>query len=81
MEDVFVLLDDVLIISTDWDDHIRTLDEFLKRCIENGITLKPSKTKIAMEAIDYLGFRLSRDGIEPLREKIDAIIQQPISRS
>ena len=81
MENVFVLLDDVLIISTDWHEHLKTLDEFLNRCIQNGITLKPSKTKIAAEAIDYLGFRLSRDGIEPLQEKIQAIIKQPIPKS
>ena len=81
LENVFVLLDDVLIISTDWDDHLRTLDEFLNRCIEHGITLKPSKTYLAAESIDYLGFRLSRNGIEPLKAKVDPILQYPLPKT
>ena len=81
LENVFVLLDDVLIISTNWDDHLRTINEFLQRCIENGITLKPSKTYLAQESIDYLGFRLSREGIAPLKAKVDPIIDYPLPKT
>ena len=81
LDNVFVLLDDVLIISTDWEDHLHTLDQFFQKCIENGITLKPSKTYLAAESIDYLGFRLSKEGIEPLKSKIEPIINYPLPRT
>ena len=77
----FVLLDDVLLISTSWDEHKKLLAEFLSRCIEHGMTLKPSKTHIAADSIDYLGFKLSKDGIEPLPAKIQPIINFPAPRT
>ena len=77
----FVLLDDIVFISMSWAEHKDLLAEFFRRCEEQGLTLKPSKTFLAAEKIDYLGFVLTRDGISPLKEKIDPIIQYPAPKT
>lgn len=77
----FVLLDDVLLIATSWEDHKKQVKALLDSCIEYGITLKPSKTNIAKSSIDYLGFRLSKEGIEPLKSKVTPILNYPAPKT
>ena len=77
----YVLLDDVLILSTSFEDHLQKLSAFFDRVIEAGLTLKPSKTFIAMENVDYLGFKLSKDGIEPLEDKVKPILDYPTPKT
>ena len=43
-----VYLDDVVIHSTSWDDHVRHLREILGRLGKVGLTVKPKKCQIAM---------------------------------
>lgn len=73
----FVLLDDVLLIATSFEEHQEQIKKLLQSCMEWGITLKPSKTHICKDEIDYLGFKLSKDGIEPLKSKVDPILNYP----
>ena len=81
MKNTYVLLDDVLFLSTSWTEHVKLLEEFFNRCMKVGLTLKPSKTYIGMEEVDYLGFRINKDGIQPLKEKIEPIINFPQPRT
>jgi hypothetical protein len=77
----FVLLDDVLMIATSWEAHKQQVNALLDRCIDFGVTLKPTKTHIAKASIDYLGFRLSKEGIEPLESKVIPILNYPAPKS
>ena len=40
-------IDDLVIHSDTWEDHIRTLREVLKRLATAGLTVKPNKSKMA----------------------------------
>ena len=53
------------------------LEEFLQRCIDEGLTLKPKKTFIAADRIEYLGFNVDKTGITPLSAKIEPILKYP----
>ena len=77
----YVLLDDVLILTTSFSAHMDSLQMLFDRCIEFGITLKPGKTHLATESIEYLGFRLSKKGLEPLKSKVDPILEFPAPTS
>ena len=81
LEHTYVLLDDILIVSTDWKDHMAKLSKFFERVKEAGLTLKPSKTYIATPDVEYLGFKLSKSGIEPLDAKVKPILDFPTPRS
>ena len=77
----FVLLDDVLLIATSWEEHKIQITQLLERCSEWGITLKPSKTSIAKDEVEYLGFKLSKHGMEPLKSKVKPILDYPVPTS
>jgi len=81
MKNTYVLLDDILILSTSWDEHVERLQELFDRCISEGLTLKPSKTHIASSTVDYLGFKITKDGIKPLAEKVRPILEYPAPKT
>ena len=48
-------LDDLIIFSTSWEDHLIHLRTVLSRLQELGLTTKPSKCQFAMTECTYLG--------------------------
>lgn len=71
----FVLryVDDSLIISRTFDEHLEHLTMFFQACLENKITLSFKKSSFAKEEAEFLGHIISKDGIRPQKEKIDII--------
>ena len=66
-EQVFVYLDDILIVSASFED----------RLMEAGLRLKPSKCLFARKEVVYLGFTVSSEGVTPNHEKVKAIMDFP----
>ena len=55
-------LDDILVCSKTFDEHVQDVREVLRRLEENGIKLKPSKCKFFQQQVRYLGLVVSSDG-------------------
>lgn len=73
---VRVYLDDVLIItSTNFADHRNHIRTVFERFRTSGLQVNMNKSRFAALKTEYLGFRLTRDGIQPLPDKIKAIQQ------
>jgi len=70
-----VYLDDVLIFSRTYADHLRDIDDVLTRFIAAGLKLKPEKCSFANSEVNYLGFRISDLGIQPTTARIEAILR------
>ena len=51
-----VYLDDLMIYSTTWEDHLYHLQTVLLRLCKAGLTAKPSKCHYGMQQYVYLGF-------------------------
>ncbi len=68
-----VYIDDVLIFSKTFEQHILDVNEVLNRFRLSGLKLKPAKCKIAMQEVDYLGFKVTKDGLRVSDKKIEAI--------
>ena len=49
-------IDDVVIYSHTWEDHLIHIDRVLKALTEHGLTIKPLKCVWAAQQIEYLGF-------------------------
>jgi len=56
---VYVYLDDLLIVSKTFKEHLEHIDRVLTQLNEAGLRLKPSKCRFAQERVDYLGHTLS----------------------
>lgn len=70
---VATYLDDIVIYSQTWTDHLAHVHEALDRLQKAGLTLKPSKCFFGMRACTYLGHEVGDGEIKPLGDKISAI--------
>lgn len=58
---VLCYLDDVLICSETFDQHIKDLQEVFDRFRTAGLKLQPSKCHFAQQKCIFLGHEISRD--------------------
>ena len=78
MPNVCVYLDDILVTGETDQAHLKTLDEVLRRLKEAGIRLKQAKCATFMQfSVEYLGHKISAEGIRPTTEKLRAINDAP----
>ncbi|CAB0007951.1 unnamed protein product [Nesidiocoris tenuis] len=72
---VFVYLDDILIASSSADEHKQHVRKVFERLQHHGICLNPAKCLFGVETLSFLGFQVSADGIRPLPDRINALVQ------
>jgi hypothetical protein len=69
----FACLDDILIASRIFDDHLRHLREVFGRLREARLRLKPKKCLILRDEVPYLGHVISTQGIHPDPSKTEKV--------
>ena len=69
--------DDVVIVSTTFDDHIFHLDEILCLLYTHNFRLNFEKCSIATNSIDYLGHHICRGEIRPNSDNIRGLLKTP----
>jgi hypothetical protein len=72
-----IYFDNMYITGKNDEEHLKTLEEVLKVCIKKGLTIKRAKCEFLQESVDFLGFKLNKDGLMPQEEKIKAIKEAP----
>ena len=78
-----VYLDDLLIFSNgSYEDHLAKVDEALRRLKSKNLAVNALKSFWAVEEVDYLGFRLTPNGVLPQPKKVQSILAmtRPTSR-
>lgn len=63
-------LDDLLIVSRSFEEHLAHVDKVLTQFDEARLRLKPSKCAFAQEKVEYFGHTLSVDGVCPNDKKV-----------
>jgi hypothetical protein len=67
-------LDDLLILTkSSFKDHLLKLEMVLARLSTSGTRVKISKSKFFAEQIEYLGYWITRQVIQPIRNKVEMI--------
>ena len=72
-----VYIDDVLLFSRAFDEHMQHVDEVLSRFIYSGLKLKPCKCLFADNDVEYLGFKITDKGLQASNKKIEALLSVP----
>ena len=74
LEHVRAYIDDLLCISCEsFEDHLNKLEEIFKRLQEAGLKVNANKSFFARPELEYLGYWITRRGIQPIAKKVDAI--------
>ena len=67
-------LDDLLVLTKgSWEDHLEKLEEVLSRIKEAGLKVNANKSFFGEDSLEYLGYSITRNGIQPLPKKLQAI--------
>ena len=72
-----VYIDDVIIFSETFDDHINHLSTVFSRLDQAGLKLKPKKCFLFQTEVKYLGHVVSQKGISTDPDKIKAVRDWP----
>jgi len=74
-EKVKVYIDDILVIGKGtFEEHLTDVSEVIERLKLKGMQIRADKCEWAQKTVNYLGFKLSRDGVEPLPSKVRALL-------
>ena len=70
-----VYIDDIVVYSKSYEDHIIHLDKVLGAIERSGVTLSPAKCHMFYDSILLLGHKVSRLGLSTHVEKVRAITE------
>lgn len=77
---VFVYLDDIIIVTATFEEHLRVVDEVFNRLKAAGLTLNEEKCQFCRKELKYLGYVVDEHGLHVDPAKIEAILQYPRPR-
>ena len=74
-------IDDVVIFSDNWSDHIRQIERFFQIMREAKLTINLMKSEFGKATMKYLGHIVGQGQVRPLDAKIQTIVKYPIPTS
>ena len=78
LDNVDSYVDDIIIHTQTWDQHIVTLRAVFDRLRNAGITVKPSKCCIGFHSVDFVGHHVGDEKIQTQNDKIEKVKNAPI---
>lgn len=72
-ENVFIYLDDLLVISSDFQEHLRLLGEVAKCLSQANLTIGLKKSHFCFKELKYLGFIIGNGMLKTDPDKVQAI--------
>uniref|UniRef100_A0AAY4BIC4 ribonuclease H n=1 Tax=Denticeps clupeoides TaxID=299321 RepID=A0AAY4BIC4_9TELE len=74
---VVIYLDDIVVHGPTLASHDEHLDRVFKILAGHNLTLNGDKCVFTVPAVDFVGFRLSGEGITPLNSNVEAVLRLP----
>lgn len=78
---VLVYIDDVLIASSDEQQHVDHLRTVFQRLADYGVVVNADKCQFGVNSIELLGHHIDQFGIHPLPQKMNVIKDYPVPAS
>ncbi|MBW0471576.1 hypothetical protein O181_011291 [Austropuccinia psidii MF-1] len=76
-----VYIDDIIIYSETWEDHLQYIDRVLSKCTPINLQISPKKCNFGQQELLDLGHKVSGLSLEIDHRKVAAVLQQPVPRN
>ncbi|XP_041102688.1 uncharacterized protein LOC121313985 [Polyodon spathula] len=74
-------IDDVVIFSSTWKEHLDRLAAVLQSLREAGLTVNLGKCAFGKQETQYLGFSMGNGRVKPVASKVQALVDTPVPRT
>ncbi|XP_071503098.1 uncharacterized protein [Diadema antillarum] len=74
-------IDDILIHTATFEEHIVTLNEVLRRLRQANLTARPTKCFIGYRSVEFLGHCVGQGELRPVQDKVKAVKNAPRPRT
>lgn len=78
---VFNYVDDVIVYSESWEQHVKDVEKVLLKLREAGLTVNPKKINMGKQAIKFLGYIVSDGHLSMDPEKVRPIVEYPAPKN
>lgn len=73
----FAYLDDIIVISDTFEEHLELVRTVLSRLRETGLAINAKKSHFCRPEVSYLGFRVNQEGVRTDPEKVRPVLEIP----
>ncbi|XP_068225001.1 uncharacterized protein, partial [Palaemon carinicauda] len=77
LDHVSFYFDNIFVHYSSWPEHLVALEKVFARLRSWNLTCGPSKCRFGYEVIHYLGYQIGRNSLQPLPDKVQAIVDMP----
>ena len=77
LSQIILYLDDILVFSSTFEQHLERLDLVLTRLAENGLKVKGKKCHFVQQEVEYLGHVVTSEGVRMDPGKVEKIRTWP----
>ena len=81
MQSCLIYLDDIVVYSKTFDEHVERLSLVFDRLIDAGLKLSPAKCSLFQDRLKYLGHIVSAEGISTDPQKIQSVRDWPVPKT
>ena len=74
-------VDDILVSGKTQDEHLRVLNTIISRLENQGYRCKPEKSEFMQDSVIYLGHTVNKDGIKPVKSKVEDLLKMKVPKS
>ncbi|XP_072395302.1 uncharacterized protein [Diabrotica undecimpunctata] len=78
---VFYYLDDIIVVTPDFDCHIKILKMLFKRLKYANLTVNFEKCQFCRPSLKFLGFVVDQQGLRTDPAKVEAILEYPVPKT
>ncbi|MBW0566776.1 hypothetical protein O181_106491 [Austropuccinia psidii MF-1] len=76
-----VYIDDIIIYSETWEDHVQYIDRVLSKCIPINLKISLKKCNLGQQELLALGHKVSGLSLAIDQNKVAAVLQNPVPKS
>lgn len=80
LENCFGYLDDLVLVSSSWEEHVSLLNRVIERLERANLTVNLEKCELFKSSLVFLGYVVDSQGLRASQDKIKAVVDFPRMR-